>query len=83
MNMYFNLIWLRYALVELLISILFSIVYINFGYSIQTLYYMILTFLLIIITFIDLDHYIIPDGLLIIGSIVAIIINILGYGIGI
>lgn len=74
---------LRYALVELLISILFSIVYINFGYSIQTLYYMLLTFLLIIITFIDLDYYIIPDELLIIGSIVAIIINILGYGVGI
>ena len=83
MNMYFNLIWLRYALVELLISILFSIVYINFGYSIQTLYYMFLTSLLIIITFIDLDHYIIPDGLLIIGSIVAIIVNLLGYGVGI
>ena len=73
----------RYTLVELLTGILFAIVYLNFGYSIQTLYYMFLTSLLIIITFIDLAHYIIPDGLLIIGSIVAIIINILGYGIGI
>jgi len=62
---------------------LFAIVYMKFGHSIQTIYYMFLTSLLIIITFIDLDHYIIPDGLLIIGSIVAIIINILGYGIGI
>ena len=73
----------RYALVELLTGILFAIVYIHFGYTIQTPYYMFLTSLLVIITFIDLDHYIIPDGLLIIGSIVAIIFNILGYGVGI
>ena len=73
----------RYALVELLTGILFATVYIYFGYSIQTLYYMFIVSLLVIITFIDLDHYIIPDGLLIIGSVVSIIVNILGYGVGI
>ena len=66
MDIYFNLISLRYVLVELLTYILFAIVYMKFGHSIQTIYYMFLTSLLIIITFIDLDHYIIPDGLLII-----------------
>lgn len=73
----------RYALVELLTGILFIIVYINFGSTLNTLYYMFLISLLIIITFIDLDHYIIPDELLIIGSIISIIVNLLGYGVGI
>ena len=71
----------RYAIVELLTGILFSLVYINFGYGFITIYYMFLISLLIIITFIDLDHYIIPDILVLIGSIVAIIINFLGYGV--
>ena len=39
--------------------------------------------LLVIITFIDLDHYIIPDELIIFGSLGAVIFNILGQGISI
>ena len=39
--------------------------------------------LLVIITFIDLDHYIIPDELVIFGSVGAVIFNILGQGISI
>ena len=73
----------RYALVELLTGILFVLVYKNFGYSALTIYFLILTSLLIIITFIDIDHYIIPNGLIIIGSIVAIVFNIFGIGVGI
>ncbi|MEG2985231.1 MAG: prepilin peptidase [Peptostreptococcaceae bacterium] len=71
----------RYAIVEFLTAILFSLIYISFGYEIKTLYYMFLVSLLIIITFIDIDHYIIPDNLILIGSIVAIIVNLLGYGV--
>lgn len=66
----------RYALVELLTGILFATIYINFGYSIQTIYYMFLVSLLIIITFIDLDHFIIPNELIIIGTIFALIFNL-------
>ena len=43
---------------------------------------MLLVSLLIIITFIDIDHYIIPDELVIAGSIIAIAVNLLGYGTG-
>ena len=43
---------------------------------------MLLVSLLIIITFIDMDHFIIPDELVIAGSIVAIVVNLLGYGTG-
>lgn len=66
----------RYALVELLSGILFTIIYIRFGYDLETFYYMFLVSLLIIITFIDLDHYIIPDSLIIIGSIFAVVFNL-------
>ena len=67
----------RYAIVELLTGILFLIVFNKFYLNISTVYYLVLTSILIIITFIDIDHYIIPDGLLIIGSIFAIVFNII------
>ena len=70
----------RYALVELLTGILFVLVYSVYGPSIMTLYYSLLVSLLVIITFIDLDHYIIPDELVIFGSVGAVIFNILGQG---
>ncbi|MCR8746031.1 prepilin peptidase [Romboutsia lituseburensis] len=73
----------RYALIELLTGILFLLVYNIYEYNIQTIYYLIFISLLIIITFIDIDHYIIPDELIIFGSIVATLFNILGQGIGI
>ena len=54
-----------------------------YGYNTITLYYLLLVSLLVIITFIDLDHYIIPDELIIFGLIGALIFNILGQGISI
>ncbi|MGL5641448.1 MAG: prepilin peptidase [Paraclostridium sp.] len=71
----------RYAIVELLTGVLFALTYVTFGYEVQTLYYIFLVSLLIIITFIDIDHYIIPDSLILIGCITAIIVNFLGYGV--
>ena len=73
----------RYALVELLTGILFVLVYKAYGYSTITLYYLLLVSLLVVITFIDLNHYIIPDELIIFGLIGASIFNILGQGISI
>ena len=73
----------RYALVELLTGLLFVLVYGVYGPNLITIYYLFLVSLLVIITFIDLDHYIIPDGLVIFGSVGAIIFNILGLGVGI
>lgn len=72
----------RYALVELLTGILFVLVYKVYGLNTITLYYLLLISLLIIITFIDIDHYIIPHGLIIFGSIGVLIFNILGQGVG-
>lgn len=72
----------RYAGVEILTGLLFVGIYLSFGYDFKTLYYMILTSILILITFIDIDHYIIPDSLILIGSVVAVIINIFGVEVG-
>ncbi|HSQ88638.1 prepilin peptidase [Romboutsia sp.] len=73
----------RYALVELLTGILFVLLYNVYGMNVITLYYLLLISLLIIITFIDIDHYIIPDGLIVFGSVFTLIFNILDKGIGI
>lgn len=72
----------RYALVELLTGILFVLVYKVYGINTITLYYLLLVSLLVIITFIDIDHYIIPDGLIIFGAIGVLTFNILGQGVG-
>ena len=72
---------LRYTLVELLTGILFVLVYSIYGLNIISLYYLLLVSLLVIITFIDLDHYIIHDELIIFGLVGALIFNISGIGI--
>lgn len=72
----------RYAIVELITGILFLMIYKKIGIEINTIYYLILISLLVIITFIDLDHYIIPDELIIIGSVISILFNVFGYGVG-
>jgi len=51
----------RYPLVELLTALLFTAVSFRFGVSGQTAVYWLLSAALVVITFIDLDHQIIPD----------------------
>lgn len=70
----------RYATVEFLTGILFLLVYNKYLISLETIYYIILVSLLVIITFIDIDHYIIPDGIIIFGIVTALILNIVGMG---
>ncbi|MCC0628446.1 MULTISPECIES: A24 family peptidase [unclassified Clostridioides] len=67
----------RYVIVELIVGILFLAVFMLYGVSKSTVYYLILVSLLIIITFIDIDHFIIPDKILVFGAIFAIIFNFL------
>lgn len=72
---------LRYPLIELLTGILFVLVYKVYGMNFIIINYLVLTSLLIIITFIDIDHYIIPDKIIIFGSLFAVIFNLTGKGI--
>lgn len=53
----------RYCLVEALTAVLFCLVLHRFGMSPATLIYWTLTAGLIAITFVDIDHFIIPDSI--------------------
>ena len=53
----------QYPLVEGLSSLLFIVIYFYFGFSIDSLLLIILGFFLLIIFFIDLKHFIIPNEL--------------------
>lgn len=74
---------LRYPLIELLTGILFIIIYNVHGLNFITINYLVLTSLLIIITFIDIDYYIIPDSMIILGSIFELLFNLTNKGISI
>lgn len=73
----------RYPLIELLTGILFIIIYNVHGLNFITINYLVLTSLLIIITFIDIDYYIIPDSMIILGSIFELLFNLTNKGISI
>ena len=57
----------RYPLVEALTALLFYLAYLRFGLSWDLPVYALFGALLIAIAFIDLDHLIIPDGMVLIG----------------
>lgn len=71
---------LRYPAVELLTGILFLLIFIKFGLGIPTLVYMYFTALLIAITFIDIDHLIIPDAFLLMAAVVGLFSGFFGGG---
>lgn len=64
---------IRYPLVEMLTAFLFLLVFIKFGISLDTLFFMILTGILICVSFIDYDTMLIPNGLILFGLISGII----------
>lgn len=66
---------LRYPLVEILTAVIFSLLYLKFGLSYQTLFLALLSPILISIFFIDLDHQIIPDVLVFAGIAITFIFN--------
>jgi len=51
----------RYPLVEMLTGVVFAVAYFYFGFNFLLLKYLVLLCFLIVISLIDLDHYIIPD----------------------
>ena len=60
----------RYPLNEALTGLLFALVIYSFGFSPATLVYWLLAAALVVITFIDLDHQIIPDVISLPGIVV-------------
>lgn len=63
-------------LITITTTIVFISIYYRYSFSIKTFYFLLLTSILIIITFIDIDNFIIPDELIIFGSVVSILVNI-------
>ncbi len=66
----------RYFYLELILAVLFLAVTSVFGFQIVAFKYWAFCFLLIVITFIDLDFRIVPDGLNIVGAIIALLFAI-------
>lgn len=67
----------RYPVVEIITGLLFLATVWSFGLSIETLFYLILFSGLIAITFIDLEHLIIPNMITYPGIVVGILYNAL------
>jgi len=66
---------LRYPLVELLTAIMFVVLYKRYGLSYDLVFYAFLICSLIIATFVDIKHRIIPDEVSVGGIIIGLILN--------
>jgi leader peptidase (prepilin peptidase) / N-methyltransferase len=66
---------IQYPLVEFLTGLIYLIIYLIYGLSIQSLAYIILSSALIIITFIDLQEQMIPDVISLPGIVVGLILS--------
>ncbi|SHJ82680.1 prepilin peptidase [Tepidibacter formicigenes] len=68
---------IKYPLVEILNAVIYLTLYLKFSLSILFIKYSILLSILIVVSFIDLKHQIIPDKIIIFGLIYSFILNIL------
>ena len=63
----------RYPLVESLTAVLFLIIYLHYGLQITLVKYLFLASLLIAVSFIDIDHFFIPNRLVLAGIICGVV----------
>ena len=68
---------IQYPIVEFLSGLIYLIIYLTYGLSIQSLIYIILSSALIIIAFIDLNEQIVPDVISLPGILIGFIISFL------
>ncbi|SHE65879.1 leader peptidase (prepilin peptidase) / N-methyltransferase [Thermoanaerobacter uzonensis DSM 18761] len=73
---------IRYPVVEALTGIVFLIIYYKFGLDFKAFSYMFLASILISISFIDMEHKIVPNKIIIAGFVGAIIFRLLMYNYG-
>jgi leader peptidase (prepilin peptidase)/N-methyltransferase len=66
---------IQYPIVELLSGLIYLIIYLAYGLSIQFLIYIILSSALVIIAFIDLNEQIVPDVISLPGIVIGFIIS--------
>lgn len=67
----------RYPFVELLMGSLFAGLYLMYGFQWTLVEYLILAFGLVVISFIDLDHFIIPDEFSLSGIVIGLVGSLL------
>ncbi len=63
----------RYPLVELLTGAAFALIFLKYGYKWVTLEYLLLAWGLIVVSFIDLDHMILPDVFTLPGIVIGLV----------
>ncbi len=63
----------RYPLVEILMAYLFGLTAYHYGISVTSLEYMIFIFGLVTASFIDIDHYLLPDKITLPGIVIGIL----------
>jgi len=66
-----------YPIVELLTAVLVTLLFYKYGVTFETFVYVVLTLSLIVITFIDLEHFIIPNVITFPGIIIGLAYNLL------
>jgi len=66
-----------YPVVELFTAVLVTLLFYKYGVTIETFVYVILTLSLIVISFIDLEHFIIPNVITLPGIIIGLAYNLL------
>lgn len=72
----------RYLLIELVTGFLFLLMYLHTGLIPQLLNYLLLSAVLVVVAAIDLDHYRIPDKVLITGAALQLVLNFFTHQIG-
>ena len=60
----------RYLVSEIISAVVYVGVFLRFGWSIKTVEFLLLTSILLCVSFADLEAYIIPDGLIIAGIVI-------------
>ena len=66
-----------YPVVELLTAVLVTLLFYKFGISVTTFVYLVLILSLIVITFIDLEHMIIPNVITFPGIVIGLLYNLI------
>ncbi|WP_258359258.1 prepilin peptidase [Moorella sulfitireducens] len=72
----------RYPIVELVTGVVFTTLFYNFGLSWILAKYLFLSAVLVAASFIDLEHYLIPDSLVVTGACGGILLSLLARDVG-